>query len=147
MLSYLTLYKIILLMKKLITTIAIAILMTGSFAACTKKSDTVAVATSVTLPAPAVNAPYTGSLSYTGTGGLPIANQSGTATISGSNPYTITFSDGVPPITNLRFADNGGGNYTTITESGSVAGMTVTTTKLTVGLTSSGATWAFSGTK
>ena len=55
---------------------------------------------------------YVGDLAYTPTSGMPIANTSGTATISGSKgSYTVSFSDGVPSLTGLKFDKESGGNY------------------------------------
>ncbi len=99
------------------------------------------------LPAEYV-ATYTGSLGYNITTPTPIANAtSGQATITQSNKVvTISFSNGVPSITGLRFKKSGS-NYASIATDGSVAGINFEGTKANIGYTKDGNTWAFTGTR
>ena len=111
-----------------------------------KKEETAPANTAVELPAAVVTA-YAGQLSYSGSSIVGTAN--GTATISktGDKTYSITFSDQVPAITNLKFQSASGGNYATISSDGSMAGMTLTSSSLNIGATKGSETWGFSGTK
>ena len=73
-----------------------------------KKEETAPASSAVELPAAVVTA-YAGQLSYTGSSLIGTSN--GTATISktGDRTYSITFSDQVPAITNLKFQSASGG--------------------------------------
>jgi len=98
----------------------------------------------VTLPA-AVVTTYDGELTYTPASGMGlVVNEPGTATISGSgSTYTISFSNGVPSITGLRFIGSGNGSYATVSTNGSVAGIDIENDELTVGATVGSDVWAF----
>ena len=111
-----------------------------------KKEETAPASTVVELPATVI-ATYDGQLSYTGSS--IIGNSSGTATISktGDKTYSITFSDRVPALTNLKFQTASGGSYATVSSDGSTAGMTLTSSTLNIGVTKGSETWGFSGTK
>lgn len=126
-----------------------AILLAFALAAAScgsKKEDTAPANSVVELPAAVVTA-YAGQLSYTGSSIIGTSN--GTATISktGDKTYSITFSDQVPAITNLKFQSASGGNYATVSSDGSTAGMTLTSSALSVGVTKGSETWGFNGTK
>ena len=126
-----------------------AIVLVFAFAATScgsKKEETAPANAAVELPAAVVTA-YAGQLSYTGS--AIIGTSSGTATISktGDKTYSITFSDQVPAITNLKFQSASGGNYATVGSDGSTAGMTLNSSSLNVGVTKGNETWGFSGTK
>jgi hypothetical protein len=89
---------------------------------------------------------YTGNLGYTGTG-APIANLTGTATITQSDKVVnITFSDNIPAVTGIKFIKNGN-DYASVSENGSVAGISFTGNTVKIAVTKDGGTWAFSGTK
>lgn len=98
-----------------------------------------------TLPAETVTT-YTGSLAYTPSNGMGvIVVTDGTATISQSGgSYTISFSDGVPSITGLRFLGNEGA-YASVSADGSSLGITIDDDELAVGATIGGNAWSFSG--
>ena len=126
-----------------------AILLALAFAAAScgsKKEETAPANSVVELPAAVVTA-YNGQLSYTGS--TIIANSNGTATITktGDKTYSITFSDQVPALINLKFQTASGGNYATIGSDGSTAGMMLTSSALNIGVTKGSETWGFSGTK
>jgi hypothetical protein len=93
-------------------------------------------------------ATYTGSLGYNVTTPNPITNTtSGQATITQSNKVvSISFSNGVPSITGLRFKKSGS-NYASIATDGSVAGINFEGSKANIAYTKDGNTWAFTGTK
>ncbi len=99
------------------------------------------------LPAEYVTT-YTGSLGYNITGANPISNlTSGQAIITQSNKVvTISFSNGVPSISGLRFKKSGS-NYASIATDGSVAGINFEGSKANIGYTKDGNTWAFSGSR
>ncbi|WP_159092349.1 hypothetical protein [Aquimarina sp. Aq107] len=98
----------------------------------------------VTLPASLVTT-FDGELTYTPANGMGIvAGVDGTATISGSgSTYTISFSDGVPSITGLRFIGSGNGTYATVGTDGSAAGIDIENEELTIGAQVGGNSWAF----
>lgn len=91
---------------------------------------------------------YTGTLTYTSSTGSTIANATtGKATIvKDGSKYKITFSDSVPALEGLKF-EKEDGEYVTITEDGSVAGIVIEDGDLDIGVTSGGNTWAFSGSR
>lgn len=99
------------------------------------------------LPAEYV-ATYTGSLGYNITTSNPITNTtSGQATITQSNKVvSISFSNGVPSITGLRFKKSGS-NYASIATDGSVAGINFEGTKANIAYTKDGNNWAFTGSR
>ncbi|MBW1298186.1 hypothetical protein [Aquimarina litoralis] len=111
---------------------------------CGNDDDGTPVDAFVTLPSSLVTT-FDGELTYTPANGMGIvAGVDGTATISGSgNTYTISFSDGVPSITGLRFIGSGNGSYATVGTDGSAAGITIENDELTIGATISGNAWAF----
>jgi hypothetical protein len=98
----------------------------------------------VALPSENVTS-YTGDLGYTGSS-LPIANPgNGKATISQSGTnVTISFSDGVPSISGIKFQKSGS-NYVSVSEDGSVAGISFSGDNVSIGVTKDGGTWSFSG--
>ncbi|WP_299902311.1 hypothetical protein [uncultured Aquimarina sp.] len=88
---------------------------------------------------------FSGELTYTPASGMGIvAGVQGTATISvsGTN-HTISFSDGVPSITGIRFLGSSNGNYASVGTSGSVAGIVIEGNELTIGATMDSNVWAF----
>ena len=90
---------------------------------------------------------YTGLLTFQSTDAVgPTLNSEGTATITstGDAVYTITFSDDVPEITDLRFIVSDG-EYTSASTSGSIQGISISDGMLSVGVTDSGNNWSFSG--
>jgi len=95
----------------------------------------------------AVVTSYEGVLTYTGSDGNIVSVLDGEADIveSGSG-YSIEFSDGVPTISGVNFA-NTDGEYTSVSVSGSVAGIVIDGDDLTVGVTTNGNVWAFDGSK
>ncbi|GAA4039079.1 hypothetical protein GCM10022409_25890 [Hymenobacter glaciei] len=126
-----------------------AILLAFALAAAScssKKEETTPTSTTVELPA-AVIATYGGQLSYTGSSIIGSSNGTATISKSGDKTYSITFSDRVPAITNLKFQSASGGNYATVGSDGSTAGMTLTSSDLNIGVTKGSETWGFSGTK
>jgi len=124
-------------------TLVLSILFISS---CGSDDDAVvpAVDLFVTLPAEVVTT-YDGVLTYNPADGMDIVvNEPGTATISGSgNIYTISFSNGVPSITGLRFIGSGNGSYATVGGNGSAAGIDIEGDELTVGAEVDGDSWAF----
>ena len=95
----------------------------------------------------AIEGTYTGTLTYLGSGGNIITNTEGTAKISkNGKTYDITFSDKVPPLMGLVFADNDG-SYATISSEDSVSGIDIDEGDLTIGVMKEGNSWAFSGEK
>ncbi|MFD2561818.1 hypothetical protein [Aquimarina rubra] len=111
---------------------------------CGDNDDDGAVAQFATLPAETVIT-YNGELSYTSADGMNIvAGVDGTATISGSGTvYSISFSNGVPSITGLRFIGSGNGSYATVSTDGSAAGIEIENGNLTVGAQVNGNSWGF----
>ncbi|WP_344929653.1 hypothetical protein [Aquimarina addita] len=99
----------------------------------------------VTLPTETVST-YTGSLGYTPADGMGVVGVTdGTATITQSgSSYTISFSDGVPSITGLRFLGSDGA-YASVSSDGSSLGISLDDGELAIGATIDGNTWAFSG--
>ena len=112
-----------------------------------KKDDSAPASVVVELPA-AVVSTYSGQLSYT-SAASPIGTANGRATIAktGDKTYSITFSDGVPALTGLKFQTATGSSYATVASDGSTAGMTISPTTLNVGVTKGSETWGFSGDK
>ncbi len=93
---------------------------------------------------------FTGQLAYTKTGSTPISNSgTGTATLSKTSDrtYSLTFSDGVPAITSLKFQTAAAGSYATVGSDGSTAGMALSGNSLSIGVTKGSETWAFTGIK
>lgn len=128
-------------------TILILIVSLSATFACSNKDDNPKPTAIVNLPA-AVITTYKGSLSYSGKDGTVKANgDDGTATITknGSN-YTITFSDGVPALSGLSFIANSG-DYASVGENGSVAGVSIRSSRIDISVTMDGNVWGFSGTK
>ena len=94
-----------------------------------------------------IEATYTGILSYSSSTGDKKENDSGTATISkNGSTYTISFSDGVPSLSGLKFKDNNG-SYATIGTSGSLSGINIDGDKLEMSASKDGNSWAFNGEK
>ncbi|MBC8111548.1 MAG: hypothetical protein H7Y04_10850 [Verrucomicrobia bacterium] len=92
---------------------------------------------------------FTGNLSYTN-GSTIIANDDdgkATVTKTGDKTYSITFSDNAPALTNLKFEAASSGSYATSGSDGSTAGMTLSSSNLSIGATKNGASWGFTGTK
>ena len=120
------------------------------FSACSDKKDNPQPANApVDLPSNVVGT-FTGDVSYTSGSGIPIANAGdGTATLTktGDKTYSISFSDGVPAVTNLKFKTASGGSYSSIDSDGSTAGMELSASRLSVGVTKGSQTWGFAGTK
>lgn len=128
-------------------TFLILIISLSATLACSNKDDDAKPAANVTLPAAAVTT-YTGSLSYSGKDGTTKTNgDEGTATITkNGNTYTVAFSDGVPSLTGLSFAA-ANGNYASVGENGSVAGISVKESMIDISVSKDGNVWGFSGTK
>jgi len=100
----------------------------------------------VTLPATVLTS-YEGALTYNGSAGQNVLTAEGTATISRTgDTYTISFSDGVPSVTGLRFVLDDGA-YVTVGSDDSVAGISIDGEDLDIGVSSSGTNWMFSGEK
>ena len=90
---------------------------------------------------------YRGILTYSSAAGDNKENNNGTATISKSgSTYTISFSDGVPSISDLKFKDNNG-SYATVGSSGSLAGINIDGNKIDISVSKDGDNWAFDGAK
>ncbi|WP_346882439.1 hypothetical protein [uncultured Algibacter sp.] len=98
----------------------------------------------VELPA-SVLGEYEGDLTYTS--GVPITNDSGTATIvsAGDNVYNITFSDNIPALIGFRFIKSEEGKFESASTDGSSEGVAINGDELSVGVTQNTANWAFSG--
>jgi len=117
------------------------------FASCGDEDPTPDIdVLNVELPSPVITT-YEGVLTYTGSDGNIISALDGEAEIveSGSN-YRIEFSDGVPSISGVNFA-NEDGEYVSVSATSSVAGIVIDGDDLDVGVTTDGNVWAFSGTK
>lgn len=125
---------------------ALAIITTVITASC-KKDD---VSAAVDLPEGRLGK-YTGALSYNKNFSVITNPTSGTATITkvSDKVYSVSFSDNVPGIEKLKFKVSTAGSYATINEDGSLAGMTLDSTTLTIGITNgaTGEKWAFAGSK
>ncbi len=125
---------------------ALAIITTMIAVSC-KKDD---VSTSVDLPDARLGK-YSGALSYNKNFSVITNPTTGTATIIkvSDKVYSVTFSDNVPGIDKLKFKVSTAGSYATINEDGSMAGMTLDSTSLTIGITNvaTGEKWAFAGSK
>lgn len=99
-----------------------------------------------TLPTESI-ATYTGTLTYTSNTGNVITNLDGEAKLSKSgNTYKITFSDGVPSLTNISFVKDSN-DWVSVSTGSSVSGITVDDEDLILGVTKDGNNWAFSGEK
>lgn len=122
----------------------------GVAPACSNDDDSASPASAyVELPSNVVGK-FTGDLSYTKPGTMPIANSGdGTATLTktGDKTYSVSFSDGVPTITGLRFQSGTTGSYATVSSDGSTAGMTLSSNNLAVSVTKGSETWGFNGDK
>lgn len=127
-------------------TLLLLVLLSSVFACSNEKDDDPKSSASVEVPSTLVTT-YTGALSYTKSDGTFKANEEGKATLTKSgSTYTITFSDGVPSVSGLRFS-SANGAYATTSSDGSVAGISVKDPTLDINVTKSDATWSFSGTK
>ena len=121
------------------------------FASCTKKSDPAPATSTVALPATVVGKTYTGDVAYTNASGVTISSQGGngkvTVTETGTNTYTISFSapSGVPSLTGMQFT--GAGSFASVSSGGSVSGITITETAVSVGVAKDGATWGATATR
>ncbi len=117
--------------------------------ACSSDDDASPASAFVELPSTVVGT-FTGDLSYTKPGAMPISNSGdGTATLTktGDKTYSISFSDGVPTITGLKFQSASSGSYATVASDGSTAGMTLSSNSMAVSVTKGTETWGFSGSK
>lgn len=125
---------------------ALAMITTMLAVSC-KKDD---VSTAVDLPDARLGK-YTGALSYNKNFSVITNPTTGTATITkvSDKIYSVSFSDNVPGIDKLKFKVSTTGSYATINEDGSIAGMTLDSTSLTIGITNTttGEKWAFAGSK
>lgn len=127
-------------------------LLCGSASACSKDDDddnSPAGTGIAELPSNVIGT-FTGQLAYTKSGSNPISNSSsGTATLSktGDRTYSIAFSDGVPTITGLKFQTAAAGSYATVSSDGSTAGMALSSSSLSIGVTKGSETWGFTGNK
>lgn len=124
-----------------------------SFISCEKNNDTgPGNNVPVELPAERIGT-YTGQLAYYNlSSNVAVANDiSGKATIekTGDKTYRITFSDGAPIISNLKFKLVTAGSYATINADGSIAGMTLDSEDLSIAVTTANRNenWAFTGIK
>ncbi|WP_299251386.1 hypothetical protein [uncultured Aquimarina sp.] len=111
---------------------------------CGSDDDGVVADAFVTLPTDLLTT-YNGELTYTPGDGMGIvAGVDGTATISGSgSTYTISFSDGVPSLTGLRFIGNGNGSYASVATDGSSAGISIESDELRIGARVGSDSWGF----
>jgi hypothetical protein len=129
--------------KRLFT---LAIITTVIATACKKDDESAAT----NLPDTALGK-YSGALSYNKNFTVITNPTSATATIAkvSDKVYSVTFSDNVPGIEKLKFKVSTPGSYATIDEDGSVAGMTLDSTLLTISInnTATGEKWAFAGRK
>jgi len=119
-----------------------------AFSSCGPDSDlpTPGPSGPVDLPQETVTS-YDGELSFISSTGNLIGDDNGIATISGSNGvYTISFSDGVPALSGLKF-QNEDGAYATMSEDGSLTGISIDGDDLAIGSTNNEGTWSFSGSK
>jgi hypothetical protein len=97
---------------------------------------------SASLPAATLTT-YTGDLSYSGTEGVIVVEETATATISGQAAnYTISFSDGAPSINNVQFSFVNG-RYITVGSSTIV--ITIDDEELEVQAQQNGNNWSFDG--
>ncbi len=117
---------------------------------CGKKEDAAPGGTALVELPPTVIGAFTGQLSYTSATGSSITNATdGRATLAktGDKTYSLSFSDAVPTITNLKFQSGASGAYASVGSDGSTAGMTLSANSMTIGVSKSAENWAFTGTK
>ena len=125
-------------MKKSIKLLVLFAVVSLAIASCKKN---------VSLPS-SVKTSYVGTLGYSSSSGTPITNAvSGIATISGSKGhYTVSFSNGVPALSGLRF-EKKNGSYATVSKNGSSTGIVVDGDMFIIGAYKDGESWSFTGTK
>jgi len=125
----------------------VIVLIGFSLDAC-KKSDT-PTPTEVELPENIIGTFRADCLYYTNGSNNMSTCSGAVATLidTGNDTYSITFSNNVPALVNLKFEVDNNGNYVSVDIDGSTAGITLSAYDLNVGVNKTSESWRFLGYK